>query len=206
MMAFYPFLEESMDDIRDGDCEPEFKEDPIEVRLAEQLFNRIIPGFTTAAEHSKETPKRFVKALKELVTRDSDWKFTTFPAESDNMIVLGPIPFYTLCAHHVVPFFGEAYIGYVPGEKIAGLSKFARTVEHCAKGLHVQETLTMEIATFLETALDPKGVAVVLQAEHMCMSMRGVRMSGVVTTTAEMRGVFGDHERTAKAEFLEWIR
>jgi GTP cyclohydrolase I len=211
--------EEDMDDnIREGDCEPTWAESVRETMdnafeidltqeeaLVAQLLNRLVPGFTTADEHHRETPRRFVKMLKQL-TIPEPFSFTTFPAKSDNMVVLGPIPFYTLCAHHVVPFYGNAWIGYVPDQLLAGLSKFARAVKHVAKGLHVQEELTAEIADFIEDNLSPKGVAVVMKAEHLCMAMRGVETAGVITTTAEMRGVFGDHERTAKAEFLEWIR
>jgi GTP cyclohydrolase IA len=159
--------------------------------------------------HRADTPKRMVKALTQLTTREP-FNFTTFPNEGsskvDEMITLGPIPFYTLCAHHVVPFFGNAWVSYVPDEKIAGLSKFARAVRWSAKGLWVQEALTQEIANMLETELKPHGVAVVLKAEHMCMAMRGVQVPGVITTTSAMKGVYADHQRTAKAEFLESIK
>lgn len=173
---------------------------------AETLLGGIVPGWTKDNDHSAETPARFVKMLRQLCEPVPEWNFTTFPAETDNMVVLGPIPFYTLCAHHVVPFHGTAFVGYVPDRVVAGLSKFPRAVRAVAKGLHVQETLTTQIADFLEAKLEPKGLAVVLKAEHMCMAMRGVEVAGVITTTAEMRGVFSDHSRTAKAEFLEWIR
>lgn len=156
-------------------------------------------------DHREATPRRFLEALHQLTDRE-DFKFTTFPANGLNeMITLGPIPFYTLCAHHVVPFFGNAYVGYVPHDHIAGLSKFARTVKWCAKGLWVQEELTRDITNYLESRLLPDGLAVVLKAEHMCMAMRGVEQAGVITTTSAMRGVFADHSRTAKVEFLEWI-
>lgn len=175
--------------------------------LVKELLERCIPDWDGEDDHSANTPARFVRTLKELGDRDSEvFTFTTFEATSDEMIVLGPIPFYTLCAHHVVPFHGNVYVGYVPDLVIAGLSKFARTVKYISKGLWVQEDLTAAIHDFLEDKLRPNGMAVQLRAEHMCMSMRGVQMPGVITTTNKMSGVFADHARTAKAEFMEGIR
>lgn len=162
-------------------------------------------GVDLTKEHHSGTPRRLAAAMKELTVRE-EFTFTTFEAKSQNMITLGPIPFYTMCAHHTLPFHGNAWIGYVPYQRIAGLSKFARAVGYVSKGFHVQEELTTELHDFLETTLQTKGLAVVMKAEHMCMAMRGVRASGVITTTSEMSGVFADHNRTAKAEFLEWIR
>jgi GTP cyclohydrolase I len=144
--------------------------------------------------------------LKELTTPES-FNFTVFDNTSglDEMITLEKIPFYTLCAHHIVPFYGHAHVAYVPDGSIAGLSKFARAVKAMARKLTVQEELTSEIADFLEEKLNPQGVAVVLRAEHLCMAMRGAQAPGVITTTSAMRGVFADHSRTAKAEFLAAI-
>lgn len=172
---------------------------------ARALLSSLEAWHRTPEDHRAETPKRFVKALKQLTDRE-EFNFTTFPATSSNMITLSPIPFYTLCAHHIVPFHGVAHVSYVPDEQLAGLSKFARAVKYCAKGFWVQEELTTEIASFLEDRLKPQGVGVVLEAEHMCMAMRGVEMAGVVTTTAHMSGVYADHNRTAKAEFMETIQ
>lgn len=168
------------------------------------LLDLLYPDWD-ANEHMKATPKRWVDSMTELLTPDQ-FTFTTFPATSDEMVVCSPIPFYTMCAHHVIPFYGKAHIGYVPRDLIAGLSKFGRLVQQVARGLWVQEELTAAIADKLQQYLSPRGVAVMLEGEHMCMSMRGVQMPGVVTTTSAMRGVFGDHDRTAKAEFLEHIR
>jgi GTP cyclohydrolase I len=140
------------------------------------------------------------------LTHREEFNFTTFPNKgNDEMIVLAPVPFYTMCAHHTAPFFGKVYMGYIPDERIAGLSKFARTVKYMAKGFWVQEELTTEIAHFLEEKLNPLGVAIVVRAEHLCMAMRGVEQPGVMTTTSCMLGVFGDHTRTAKAEFMQII-
>lgn len=171
---------------------------------AAQEFLRSL-GVDLKSEHHRDTPRRLAEAMRELTHRE-EFKFTTFQAKAQNMVVLGPIPFYTLCAHHTLPFHGNAWVGYVPEERIAGLSKFARAVGYVAKGFHVQEELTTELHNFLAEKLEPKGLAVVMKAEHMCMAMRGVRASGVITTTSEVSGVFADHTRTAKAEFLEWIR
>jgi GTP cyclohydrolase I len=156
-------------------------------------------------DHRVKTPARMLEMFREMTTRE-DFEFTTFPAKTQDMVTLGPIPFYSLCAHHTAPFFGNAFIGYVPAGRIAGLSKFARAVKQQAKGFHVQEELTHAIANFLvENLQKPRGVAVVLRAEHLCMAMRGATQPGVVTTTSAMLGVFGDHDRTAKAEFMSII-
>lgn len=173
----------------------------------ERMLSSLEAWDRTPEDHRANTPKRFLKALFQLVDRRSEeFEFTTFPANgSREMIVLGPIPFYTLCAHHLVPFHGTAYVGYVPGERIAGLSKFARAVKYQAKGFWVQEELTTAIAEMIEEELNPLGTAVVIKAEHLCMAMRGVQQPGVITTTSAMRGVFADHSRTAKAEFMQYL-
>lgn len=170
---------------------------------AGQILDNVAKGWRDLG-HMQDTPLRYAKMILELTQRE-DFKFTTFEATSDEMIILGPIPFYTLCAHHVIPFYGNAFVGYVPDKLIAGLSKFARLVQWAAKGLWVQEELTSFIAEELEGRLRPRGVAVILEGEHLCMAMRGVKQPGVVTTTSSMRGVFGDHTRTAKAEFMQLI-
>lgn len=179
--------------------------DPVVVAASELLSSMETWG-STPEDHRAETPRRFVNMLRQMTTRDPEFKFTTFDQTgATEMITLGPIPFYTLCAHHVVPFFGSAWVGYVPDGKIVGLSKIPRTVRHLAKGFWVQETLTTEIADYLEAKLNPLGVAVVLEAEHMCMAMRGVEVAGVITRTSAMYGVFADHDRTAKAEFMQGV-
>ena len=181
----------------------------------EQYQNRMIwhaaslleslPGWDRIPEdHRANTPVRLVQALHELTVRE-DFNFTTFENKGDSteMIVLAPMPFYTMCAHHTLPFFGTAYIGYVPEGKIAGLSKFQRLVNWCAKGFWVQEELTRFLADELYNKLEPKGTAVVMRAEHLCMAMRGVQQPGVITTTSDMRGVYAQHDRLARAEFFE---
>jgi GTP cyclohydrolase IA len=197
-------FQETLREINEYGWESGPVEAPMQPTEGAEIFLRSI-GVDLDKEHHRDTPRRLAEAMKELTTRH-EFKFTTFEAKSQNMVTLGPIPFYTLCAHHTLPFHGNAWIGYVPDERIAGLSKFARAVEYVTKGFHVQEELTTELHGFLNDKLAPKGLAVVMKAEHMCMSMRGVRASGVITTTSEVSGVFADHTRTAKAEFLEWIR
>lgn len=151
--------------------------------------------------HGVDTPRRFVAMLRELTTPEPiKWK--DFPAEGDEMVSVYDIPFVSLCNHHVIPFVGKAHIGYVPNELNAGLSKFARVVKYHAAGLQVQERLTTSVATYLDLKLQPKGLIVVMEAEHMCMTIRGVQSPGTQTRTTAVKGVFADHERTAKAEFL----
>jgi GTP cyclohydrolase I len=145
--------------------------------------------------------------LQELTAKD-DFVFTVFDNENDvdEMIIIQDIPFYTLCAHHLVPFFGKAHVAYIPSDCIAGLSKFARAIRYMARGLWVQEQLTDAIAIYLEDHLRPRGLAVVLGAEHFCMSMRGAQVPGTRTTTSAMRGVFLDSSKGARSEFLNLIR
>jgi GTP cyclohydrolase IA len=159
--------------------------------------------------HGENTPERFLFMLDEL-TECKDCigaciKWRDFPTESNDMVVVQQIPFSSVCNHHVVPFVGFAHIAYVPEERIAGLSKFARTVHHFARRLQVQEDLTYQIANYIEAKLRPKGIAVVMRAEHLCMTIRGVQAPGTYTTTSRMTGVFGDHSRTAKQEFLQYL-
>lgn len=176
-----------------------------EEKLAQE-FLEVAVGLDITNQHHADTPKRFLAMLRAVTTKE-EFNFTVFDNEEEvhDMVVLGPMPFYTLCAHHVVPFYGRAFVAYVPGDKIAGLSKFARAVKYISKGLWAQENLTHALADFLEYKLQPKGVAVVMQGEHLCMAMRGVEMQGVMTTTSAMRGVFADHKRTAKAEFMAYV-
>lgn len=176
-----------------------------EAEDAAEVLLRITTGLDLSDIHGKETPQRFVAMLKEMTTPEPiKWK--TFKNDDmDEMIIEMGIPFVSLCNHHVIPFFGMAHIGYVPDKLVVGLSKLARVVQHYAKGLQVQERLTMQTANYIMTNLKPRGVAVVLEAEHMCMTIRGAKAPGAKTSTSAMLGVFGDHERTAKAEFLSRI-
>jgi len=176
---------------------------------AESLL-QIHAGLDVTNGHGRETPKRFVSMLDELTEcKDCDgscMKWKTFNEHVDQMIVVNRIPFSSVCNHHVVPFVGYAWIGYVPNGIVAGLSKFARVTRHFARRLQVQEGLTKDIADYLENQLEPKGIMVVLEAEHLCMTIRGTQTPGTTTRTVETRGVFADHTRTAKHEFLMGIK
>lgn len=143
----------------------------------------------------KDTPRRVAEMYAEMLG-GHDFDFTTSPNEGeytyDQIIVLSDIPFTSMCMHHLTPFFGHASIAYIPDKLIAGLSKLARTVEHSARKLQLQETLTQEIGEFLNNTLHPVGVAVIIDAEHLCIRGRGIRKPGVMTTTSYLRGAFLD--------------
>jgi GTP cyclohydrolase I len=150
----------------------------------------------------RETPRRMAAAYAELLS-SQPFRPTTFPNDGgyDELVLVGSIPFHSLCMHHLLPFHGVAHIGYLPGERILGLSKFARVVELFARDLQVQERLTVQIADWLEEQLAPKGVGVVLEAEHLCMSLRGVQKFGAKTVTSALHGSLRDDPRT-RQEFL----
>lgn len=151
---------------------------------------------------------------------DRSWRFLTagyqqdvrevvngalFSAEGSEMVVVKGIEFYSVCEHHMLPFFGHAHIGYIPGESLLGLSKFARVVDVFARRMQVQERMTTQIADALVDLLRPQGLAVVTEASHLCMMMRGVEKQGSTTRTTAMRGVFRTDART-RQEFLEALR
>jgi GTP cyclohydrolase I len=149
-----------------------------------------------------ETPRRVADAYAELLT-PQPFRPTTFSNGDgyDELIVARSIPFHSLCMHHLLPFHGVAHVAYLPGERIIGLSKLGRVVELFARELQIQERLTMQIASWLDDELRPKGVGVVLEAEHLCMSLRGVQKLGAKTVTSSLRGQIRDDART-RAEFL----
>lgn len=136
-----------------------------------------------------DTPRRVADAFIELLTPEP-FEMTTFADNEgyDEPVVVRGIPFVSLCRHHLLPFRGTATVGYLPGERLVGLSKLARVVAHHARALQVQESLTMQIARTLDEALSPRGVGVVIDAEHLCMSVRGVRADSATTTTTSFRG------------------
>jgi len=149
-----------------------------------------------------ETPARLAAAYSELLT-PRPFKLTTFPNDEgyDELVLARGIPFSSLCEHHVLPFVGVAHVGYIPGDRILGLSKLARIVELFARRLQVQERMTVQIADWLEEQLQPKGVGVVLEAEHLCMSIRGVRLPGSRTTTSAVHGLLRDDGRSRQEFF-----
>jgi GTP cyclohydrolase IA len=158
-------------------------------------------GFDIADEGLRETPRRVAAALAEMVT-PRPFQMTTFAnAEGyDELVLARGIPFHSLCQHHLLPFIGVAHIGYLPAERIVGLSKLGRTVDHFARSLQVQERLTIQIADCLQDALQPKGVGVVLEAEHLCMSLRGVQKRATTVTSALLGAI--RHDARARQEFL----
>jgi GTP cyclohydrolase I len=159
-------------------------------------------GQDPADAHTADTPRRVAAAYAELLTPRS-FNLTTFPNDEgyDELVLAREIPFHSLCQHHLLPFTGVAHVGYLPGERILGLSKLARVVELFARGLQVQERLTKQIADWLGQRLAPKGVGVVLEADHLCMSLRGVQASGSSTVTSALHGVLRDDARS-RAEFF----
>ena len=152
--------------------------------------------------HVRETPRRVAAAYAELLT-PREFSLTTFPNDEgyDELVLARDIPFHSLCRHHLLPFTGVAHVGYLPGERILGLSKLARVVELFARGLQVQERLTKQVADWLQAHLDPKGVGVVLEAEHLCMSIRGVQADGSRTVTSALHGLLREDSST-RAEFF----
>jgi GTP cyclohydrolase IA len=158
-----------------------------------------------------KTPVRVARMYQELLAglgeNPGDHLEVTFAADHDEMVMVRDIPFASLCEHHLIPFIGKAHVAYIPGEdgRITGLSKLARLVEGFARRLQVQERMTSEIADAIEHALAPRGVLVVLDAEHLCMSMRGVKKSGTSTVTSAVRGLFRSDAAT-RMEAMQFVR
>ena len=158
-----------------------------------------------------DTPKRVVKAYEELFRgyRENAAEVLSKVFEEvdgyDDMVLVKDIPFHSHCEHHMVPFFGKAHIAYFPNEGVVGLSKLARTVEVYARRLQTQETMTAQITEAIDTALKPRGIAVLIEAEHMCMSMRGVQKHGASTMTTRFTGLFRD-DPTEQARFFTMVR
>jgi len=147
-------------------------------------------GRDVTDDNLRDTPRRVVASLVEQLT-PRQFALTTFPNEEHyaELVLVRDIPFHSLCAHHLLPFRGVAHIGYVPGDRLVGLSKFARVLERFARDLQVQERLTKQVADYLDERLEPRGVGVVLEAEHLCMSLRGVQAQGAQTLTSTFSGV-----------------
>jgi GTP cyclohydrolase IA len=152
--------------------------------------------------HLAETPRRVADAYAELLT-PHPFDLTTFPNDEgyDELILARDIPIHSLCQHHLLPFHGVAHVGYLPGERILGLSKLARVVELFARDLQVQERLTRQTADWLQENLAPKGVGVVIEAEHLCMSLRGVRAAGARTVTSALHGALRADDRSRQEFF-----
>ena len=163
-------------------------------------------GIDPSAPHLCDSPRRIARMYEELLT-PSPFHPTTFPNDAgyDELVLVKDIPFASLCAHHALPFHGVAHVGYIPGDRIMGLSKFARVVDLYARSLQVQERLTKQVASWLQDELAPRGVGVVIEAEHLCMTLRGVRATGSRTVTSALYGLLRDDPAT-RAEFLSLTR
>ncbi len=179
-------------------------DNPVDLLAAQRAVRDLLValGFDPSDEGLVETPRRVATALTELVT-PLPFTMTTFANTDgyDQLVLARAIPFHSVCQHHLLPFVGVAHVGYLPADRLVGLSKLARAVDYCARGLQVQERLTIQIATYLNERLTPRGVGVVLEAEHMCMSLRGVQKIGAKTVTSALLGTFRDDAR-AREEFL----
>ncbi len=156
-----------------------------------------------------ETDLRVARMYLEMfggLAQGAEPKVTTFPNEEgySHMVMEKQIPFYSMCAHHLVPFYGHAHIAYIPRERILGLSKFSRILEFYAKRPQLQERITEQVVTFLEEKLEPLGAMVVIEARHLCVEMRGVKKPGALTVTSALRGIF--HQREVREEFLDLLR
>ena len=159
-------------------------------------------GVDLDSDSLAETPARMARAYAELLT-PREFQLTTFANDEgyDELVLARGIPIRSVCEHHLLPFVGVAHVGYLPGERILGLSKLARVVELFAHGTQVQERLTKQIADWLTTHLQPEGVGVVIEAEHLCMTLRGVQAVGATTVTSTLTGTLRDDARS-RAEFF----
>ena len=180
--------------------DPSFVDIEAAERAAADLIQAL--GADTESESLEGTPRRIAAMYGELLS-PAPFNATTFPNDGgyDELVVAREIQFHSLCEHHLLPFTGVAHVAYLPGERILGLSKLARVVDYFARSLQVQERLTTQVAGWLQRELEPKGVGVVIEAEHLCMSLRGVQKPGAKTVTSALHGLVRDDPRT-RQEFL----
>jgi GTP cyclohydrolase I len=180
---------------------------PVDVPAAENAIRSLLValGQDPTSEHLRQTPRRVANAYAELLTPQGV-TLTTFPNDEayDELVLVRDLPFQSLCEHHLLPFHGMAHIGYLPDNRIVGLSKLARVVERFARGLQVQERLTRQVADCLHDTLRPKGVAVVMEAEHTCLSLRGVRAHDSRTVTSSLHGLLRSNLAT-RQEFFSLV-
>ncbi|MET7429713.1 MULTISPECIES: GTP cyclohydrolase I FolE [Streptomyces] len=178
--------------------------DGIDLAAAEAAAGQFLAalGVSTASESLRGTPGRMARAYAELFT-PRPFDLTTFPNDEgyDELVLARRIPVRSVCEHHLLPFVGTAHVGYLPGARILGLSKLARVVEHFACRPQVQERLTKQVADWLQDHLEPKGVGVVIEAEHSCMTLRGVQATGSSTMTSTLLGLLRSDARS-RSEFL----
>lgn len=183
--------------------------DKVKIQKAVKMILEAI-GENPDREDLKKTPQRVSEMYEEIfsgISKDPSRELEVLLAEKhDEIVLLKGIPLYSVCEHHLLPFIGKAHIAYIPkNNRVTGLSKLARVVEVLSKRLQVQERLTTEIAEALMKKLKPLGVMVIIEAEHLCMSMRGVKKSGVLTVTSALRGVFKQNPKT-RAEAMALIK
>ncbi|MEU6427332.1 GTP cyclohydrolase I FolE [Microbispora sp. NPDC046973] len=178
--------------------------DGVDLAAAERAAGEFLQalGISTDAESLRETPARMARAYAELFT-PRPFDLTTFPNEEgyDELVLARSIPVRSVCEHHLLPFAGVAHVGYLPGDRILGLSKLARVVEHFARRPQVQERLTKQVADWLADRLRPAGVGVVIEAEHTCMTLRGVRAVGSTTVTSTLLGTLREDARSRQEFF-----
>ncbi|MFI0786269.1 GTP cyclohydrolase I FolE [Streptomyces lydicus] len=178
--------------------------DGIDLAAAERAAGQFLQalGISTETESLRGTPGRMARAYAELFS-PRPFDLTTFPNDEgyDELVLARSIPVRSVCEHHLLPFVGTAHVGYLPGRRILGLSKLARVVEHFACRPQVQERLTKQVADWLQTQLEPKGVGVVIEAEHTCMTLRGVQATGSSTLTSTLLGTLRSDARS-RSEFL----
>jgi GTP cyclohydrolase I len=179
------------------------RDDEAAVDHARRFLNAL--GVRCDAPGTKDTPRRMAEAFGAMLW-SPEFDLTTFPnAEGyDELVIVKDLPVRSVCEHHVLPFTGVAHVGYIPGDRILGLSKFARVVEMFARRPQIQERLTVQIADWLVASLAPRGVGVVIEAEHLCMTMRGVHATGATTSTSALRGLLQESPQS-RAEFLVGI-
>ena len=180
----------------------------VDIAAAEDAARNLLHalGADITDESLADTPGRVARMYAEMFTPEP-FDLTTFPNDEgyDELVIARNIPFHSLCEHHLLPFHGIAHVAYLPGERILGLSKLARVVDQFAAGLQVQERLTRQVSDWLQEHLQPRGVGIVLEAEHLCMSLRGVSKPGVTTVTSALHGLVRTDPRT-RDEFLALTR
>ena len=188
--------------------ELELSAPPVDVAAAARAARDFLTalGVSCDNESMERTPRRMAEAYAEMLA-SRPFEVTTFPNDEayDELVVVRAIPVQSVCEHHFLPFTGVAHVGYLPGSRIVGLSKLARVVELFARRPQVQERLTQQIADWVDDNLAPKGVGVVVEAEHACMTLWGAQVAGTTTSTSALRGILRDNQ-ASRAEFLANVR
>jgi GTP cyclohydrolase I len=193
------------DRVRVRDAEPRRDLDAAEQAAAAFMRSLGVEPYDPHRPELARTPRRLAEAYAELLS-PGEFDFTTFPnnEQYDELVLVRDIPVQSVCEHHLLPFVGRAHVAYLPAERIVGLSKLARIVDHYARRPQTQERLTTQVAAGLEQRLGPRGVGVVIEAEHTCMTLRGARAPGATTTTSSLRGHLRD-DPAARAEFMALV-